>query len=245
MSSKPRIATYILTLAVSVTFSAPVFARTAGQAQSKPPDPQAQAKPPGPQAVQPAPQTPPKVQAPPAKPGTKPVPPVVPTNVPPPPPDYVIGPDDVLQVMFWREEKNSAEVVVRPDGMISLPMLNDVQAGGLTPEQLRVKVTAEAKRFIVEPEVSVIVKTINSRKVFITGQVHTPGAYPLGTPTTVLQLIALAGGLGEFAKQKDISIMRVVDGKPTIYRFNYKDVTAGKNLAQNILLKPGDTVIVP
>jgi polysaccharide export outer membrane protein len=129
--------------------------------------------------------------------------------------------------------------------MISLPMLNEIQAGGLTPDQLRDKVTAEAKRFIVEPEVSIIVKTINSRKVYITGLVARPGAYPLGAQTTVLQLIALAGGLAEFAKEKNISVMRVVDGKPTIYRFNYKEVTAGKNLAQNILLKPGDTVIVP
>jgi len=269
MSTNQRIATYILALALSVAFSAPVFAQMAGQAQSKPPDPQTQAKPPDTQtqakppdpktqAKPPDPKTQakptdPKTQAKPAdqkagtpaKPGTTPVQPVVPATVPPPPPDYVIGPDDVLQVMFWRVPENSAEVVVRPDGMISLPMLNEIKASGLTPDQLREKVTTEAKRYIVDPEVSVIVRTINSRKVFITGQVIRPGAYPLGAPTTVLQLIALAGGFGEFAKQKNISIMRVVDGKPTIYRFNYKEVTAGKNLTQNILLKPGDTIIVP
>ncbi len=162
------------------------------------------------------------------------------------PADYVIGPDDVLQVLFWREKDNSAEVVVRPDGMISLPMLNDVQAGGLTPEQLRKKVVAESMKFFKdEPDVSVIVKTINSRRVFITGQVGKPGAYPLGAPTTVLQLIAMAGGLGEWASGKNIIVMRVENGKETPIKFNYKEVVAGKNLKQNILLKPGDTVIVP
>jgi polysaccharide export outer membrane protein len=112
----------------------------------------------------------------------------------PPPPGYVIGPDDVLQVLFRYDKDLTTEVVVRPDGMISLPILSDVQAAGLTPEQLRDKVTASAKRFIEDPAVTIIVKQINSRRVFITGQVARPGPYALTSPTTVMQLIAMAGG---------------------------------------------------
>ena len=230
-----------------MAFSAPALAQATGQSQAKPPDPKTQAKPPDPKAqVKPADPTAKPIPDMSAKPGMTTVPPVVPASVPPPPPDYVIGPDDVLQVLFWREKDNSAEVVVRPDGLISLPMLNDIHAGGLTPEQLRQKVVAEAKRFFKdEPDVSVIVKAINSRKVFITGQVAKPGAYPLGGPMTVLEIIATAGGFGEWADQKKIAIMRVENGKPVTLKFNYKEVVAGKNLKQNVLLKPGDMIIVP
>lgn len=248
MRKRPVVAALVPTFVLIAAFGVAALAQTTvqtkppdTQAQIKPTDPKAQAKPGDPKQA--PPQSPAK--SPVEKTGLSTVQPIVPANVPPPPPDYVIGPDDVLQVLFWREKENSAEVVVRPDGMISLPMLNDIKAGGLTPEELRLKVVAEAKRFIVEPEVSVVVKTINSRRVFITGQVGKPGAYALGAPTTVLQLIALAGGLGDFAKQTKISVMRVENGKPVSYKFNYKEVTNGKNLKQNILLKPGDTVIVP
>jgi polysaccharide export outer membrane protein len=110
---------------------------------------------------------------------------------------------------------------------------------------LRQKIIADAARLIKEPDVSVIVKAINSRKVFITGQVAKPGAYPLGAPTTVLQLIAIAGGFGEWANEKNVTIMRTENGKQVSLKFNYKEVVAGKNLKQNILLKPGDMVIVP
>ena len=169
-----------------------------------------------------------------------------------PPADYVIGTDDVLIVMFRREKDMSAEVTVRPDGKITLPLLNDVQATGLTPDQLREKVTEEAKRLVEDPSVTVMVKQINSRKIFITGQVAKPGAYAFGTRMTVLQLIAMAGGLGEFAKGKDILILRETPGtagrpgaQPATFKFNYDEVRKGKNLASNLELKPGDTVIVP
>ncbi len=161
------------------------------------------------------------------------------------PADYVIGPDDVLAIIVWRDKDVSAEVTVRPDGKISLPLLNDIKAAGLTPEQLRVELNAAAAKYIEEPSVSVIVKAINSRKVFVTGQVNKPGPYPLSGPTTVLQLLAMAGGLLEYADEKNIRIMRTENGQPQSFRFNYKDVSAGKNLKQNIELKPGDTVIVP
>jgi len=161
------------------------------------------------------------------------------------PAGYVIGPEDVLAVVFWREKEISGAVVLRPDGQISLPLLNEVRAAGLTPAQLREQITEAAGRLIEEPTVSVVVKEINSRKVFITWNVGKPGPYPLLAPTTVLQLIATAGGIAEYAKAKNIVIMRVENGKPVRHRFNYTEVSKGKNLQQDIELKPGDTVLVP
>lgn len=160
------------------------------------------------------------------------------------PAGYTIGPDDVLVVMFWREKDLSAEVAVRPDGMITLPLLNDVKAAGLTPDQLREAVEKAAAAFVEEPNVTVAVKQINSRRVFITGNVAKPGTYPLTGTTTVLQLIAIAGGLNEYADEKGIAVMRVEGGRTTSLKFNYKDVTRGRKLEQNVELKPGDTVVV-
>jgi polysaccharide export outer membrane protein len=162
-----------------------------------------------------------------------------------PPAGYVIGPEDVLSIIYWRDKDMTTEVVVRPDGMISMQLLNDIKAAGLTPEQLRDKVTEESKKYLEDPNVTVVVKTINSRKVFITGQVAKQGPYPLTGPMTAIQLIALAGGLGEFASGKNIMILRNEGGKQVAYKLNYKEVMAGKKLAQNLELKPGDTVVVP
>jgi polysaccharide export outer membrane protein len=167
-----------------------------------------------------------------------------------PPPDYVIGADDVLVVVFRRDKDLSGEYVVRPDGKITLPLLNDVAAAGLTPAGLRDKITEEAKRFLEDdPVVTVVVKQINSRKVYITGQVARPGPYPIGDHMTVMQLISLAGGLGEYAKKKNIVIIRETGSKPgakpVTFRFNYEDILNLRNLGSNIELKPGDTVIVP
>jgi polysaccharide export outer membrane protein len=171
-------------------------------------------------------------------------PPALPAGVPLPA-GYVIGPEDVLTVVFWREKDMSSDVAVRPDGRITLPLLNEIEASGRTPEQLRATITEAASRYIEDPTVSVVVKQINSRKVFITGQVPKPGPYMLNTPMSVLQLIAMAGGVTEFAKIKDILITREEQGRPVAIRFNYNDVRKGKNLKQNIELRPGDTVIVP
>ena len=168
----------------------------------------------------------------------------VPAGVPTPA-DYVIGPNDVLTVVFWRDKDISGDVVVRPDGRISVPLINELQASGLTPEQLRQQITTAAAKFVEDPTVSVVVKTINSRRVFITGQVGKPGEYPLSGPTTVLQLLAVAGGVHEFADSKNITIVRSENGRTVAYPFNYKDVLKRKNLKQNIELKPGDTVVVP
>src|SRR5688572_16478781 len=161
------------------------------------------------------------------------------------PPGYVIGADDQLSIVFWKDKEMSADAQVRPDGRIALPLINEVQAAGLTPDQLREKITEESKKYMEDANITVVVRQINSRKAFITGEVNKPGPYPLTSPTTVLQLIATAGGLREYADSKKIVIMRTVNGTPVSLQFNYKDVIAGKNLKQNIELKPGDTVVVP
>jgi polysaccharide export outer membrane protein len=168
----------------------------------------------------------------------------VPPGVPVPP-DYVIGPEDVLSVVYWREKDMSNDVAVRPDGKISLPLLNDVAAAGLTPTQLRDSLTEASKQFFEDPSITVVVKQMNSRRVFITGEVAKPGPYPLMGPTTVLQLLSVAGGLRDYANGKKILILRTEKGHSVSYPFNYKDVVSGKNLQQNIELKPGDTVVVP
>jgi polysaccharide export outer membrane protein len=139
----------------------------------------------------------------------------------------------------------SAEVTVRPDGKIALPLLNDVPAAGLTPEELRDRLLTAARKFVENPNPTVMVKTINSRKVFITGQIEKPGTYPINHSLTVLQLIALAGGLREFVQGKNISVLRQENDRQVVYRFNYRDVINAKNLEQHIQLKPGDTIVVP
>ena len=161
------------------------------------------------------------------------------------PGDYVIGADDALSIVFWRDKDMSVEVVVRPDGKISLPLLNEVQAAGYTPEQLRGQLVEAASKYLEEPNATVVVKEIRSRKVFITGGVQKPGPYDLLSPMTVLQLISTAGSLNEFVDGKNIRVLRNENGKQTVFKFNYKQVLEGKNLPQNIQLKPGDTVLVP
>lgn len=180
-----------------------------------------------------------------------------PTTAPPPAPStaapagatlpagYVIGPDDVLSIVFWRDKEMSAEVVVRPDGKISLPLVNDIQAAGLTPEELRAQLTKAATKFLEDPNATVVVKEIRSRNVYITGNVGKPGTYPLAAGMNVLQLIALAGGLQEYADAKNVVVIRVANGTQTSFKFNYKDVVKQKRVEQNIQLKAGDTVVVP
>jgi polysaccharide export outer membrane protein len=160
------------------------------------------------------------------------------------PSDYVIGAEDMLSIVFWRDKELSADVVVRPDGKISLPLINDVHAVGLTPEQLAAELMKAASKYIEDPTASVIVKEIRSRKVYIIGQVAKAGPYPLTSDMTVLQLIAIAGDLLEYADAKNIVITRMENGKERRFQFNYKDVLRGRKLEQNILLKPNDTVIV-
>jgi polysaccharide biosynthesis/export protein len=161
------------------------------------------------------------------------------------PADYVIGAEDVLSIVFWRDKELSADVTVRPDGKISLPLLNDVYAVGFTPEQLAAELMKAAQKYITDPTATVIVRDIRSRKVFILGQVVKPGPYPLTSDMTVLQLIAIAGDVLEYADKSNIIVSRMENGKERRMKFNYKDVLKGRRLEQNILLKPNDTVIVP
>ena len=165
-------------------------------------------------------------------------------------PSYIIGPDDVLVVNVWNEPKVSGDVIVRPDGKITLPVGQDIVASGLTVDELKQKVTEELKKgFFDDPTVFIQVKQINSRRVYITGLVAKPGAYALTGPMTILQLITAAGGLDEFADKKRIRIIsatvKAKDGGPMSWVINYKELLDGKNLAKNnIELRPGDQVIV-
>jgi len=158
---------------------------------------------------------------------------------------FIIGPEDVLGVVVWREADVSGDVTVRPDGMITLPLIGDVKAAGLAPQQLADRVQTALREFITDASVTVVVRQMNSRKVFITGEVAKPGAYPLLSTMTVMQLIAVAGGLNEFAEGKSISVMRTEGGQTKTLPFDYKNVANGKKPGQNIVLKPGDTVVVP
>jgi polysaccharide export outer membrane protein len=161
------------------------------------------------------------------------------------PPAYVIGAEDVLGVLVWREPEMSGDVTVRPDGIITLPLIGELVAAGLQPGALRDQIQSAAARYLTDAKVMVVVRQVHSRKVFITGEVATPGAYPLAGPRNVMQLIALAGGLTEFADANNITIMRTENGRQRSFKFHYKDVARGKALAENLLLQPGDTVVVP
>lgn len=160
--------------------------------------------------------------------------------------DFVIGIEDVLAIDVWKDKDSSApQVVVRPDGKITIPLIKDVQAAGLTTKQLEESITQKLLKFMQEPPtVTVIVLKIESQKVSIVGAIGRPGAYPLGAPMTVLELIARAGGVTEYAKGggKSIKILRKKDG--STIDFNLKEVMAGKNLKQNIFLDNGDIVMV-
>lgn len=172
------------------------------------------------------------------------------TNTPPVataelPSDYLIGPEDVLGIVFWREADISGDVTVRPDGRVSLPMIGEMPAAGLRPEELQKRILAAAAKYLTDPNVSVVVRTINSSKVFVTGRVTSPGPHPLKGPMTAMQAIALAGGVTDYADAKNITILRIVDGRTLSFKFNYRDVARGKKLEQNIMLKAGDTIVVP
>jgi polysaccharide export outer membrane protein len=157
----------------------------------------------------------------------------------------VIGAEDVLDVNVWKEPDMTRVVPVRPDGKITLPLINDVQAAGSTPQQLASAVTEKLRKFLTEPQVTVIVTQINSQRVFVVGEVLRAGAFPLVPGTTVLQALASAGGFTTFANVKKIHVMRVVNGKHIEIPFNYREVLKGDNPDQNIKLQPGDTVVVP
>ena len=160
-------------------------------------------------------------------------------------PTYIIGPQDVLDIDVWQETELTRSVPVRPDGRISLPLLNDVQAAGLTPTQLADQLTTKFKKFVADPQVTVMVTQINSQRVYILGEATRPGAYPLLPGMTVLQALSSAGGFTIFADLKKIYVLRKQGGKQEKLPFNYKEVIAGKNSDQIIELKAGDQIVVP
>ena len=158
---------------------------------------------------------------------------------------YVIGPEDVLNIDVWKEKEISSTVPVRPDGKISLPLLNDVQAAGLTPMQLQNNIREGLKKFIADPQVTIIVTQINSRKIFVLGEIARPGTFAMLPHMTVLQAISSAGGFSQFAKESGVYVLRTENGRQITLPFNYKEVVKGKRPEQNIELKPGDTIVGP
>jgi len=159
--------------------------------------------------------------------------------------DYLIGPEDMLDISVWKEPDFSRMVPVRPDGKISLPLLSDVKAAGLTPTQLATSITAMLRKYVTQPQVTVIVTQMNSQRVYVLGEVNRPGQVPLLPGMTVLQALASAGGFTQFAEQKEIYVLRTENGKQSSYPFNYKEAVRGQGSTQNIILKPGDTIVVP
>jgi polysaccharide export outer membrane protein len=159
---------------------------------------------------------------------------------------YIIGSEDVLYIHVWGEDKTlSKQVTVRMDGKISMPLVDDVQATGLTPLQLKEKVTEKLKQFVDSPTVTVIVMEANSFKVYVSGQVKSPGVLRLRTETSLAQAIAMVGGFTDWANQSKIIIIRKENGKEKRFTINYKKIIQGKDLNSNITLERGDTIIVP
>lgn len=154
---------------------------------------------------------------------------------------YIIGIQDVIGVRVWRERDLSGDFVVRPDGKISMPLAGEIEADGITPDQLKTRIVGALTNYMNRPEVTLEVRQVNSKRFFMTGEVGRPGAFTIISPITVLEAISNAGGLRDFANGKKIVIMR---GNERL-KFNYKEVIKGKNMEQNIMLQPGDHIIVP
>src|ERR1700681_67664 len=158
--------------------------------------------------------------------------------------EYVIGPEDVLHIAVWKESDLTATLPVRPDGKISLPLLNDVQASGLTPLQLASSLTEKLKKYIADPRVTVVVTTINSKKIYQVGEVLHSGAMTLSPNMTVLQALSSAG-LNQFAKTKGIYVLRTENGKQQKLPVDYRKIVKGERIEENYVLRPGDTIVVP
>lgn len=159
--------------------------------------------------------------------------------------NYTVGPGDILEINVWREPDLSRQVLVRPDGKITFPLIDDIQASGMTTLDLKALITEQLQGFIESPEVTVIVDQSNSRNFYISGKVNAPGTYQLSPNMTILQALSVARGFAEWAHKDSVRIIRRTNGKEKIFTFNYDKVIAGKNLEQNIVLEPNDTIIVP
>ena len=159
--------------------------------------------------------------------------------------DYQIGPEDILDISVWREKDLQREVIVRPDGWLTFPLVGNVEAAGRTPQQLESEIRQRLRKFIPDPVVTVSVKKIQGLKIFVTGRVGKPGEYMVGRYVDVLQALTLAGGLTPFAKEDKIKILRKQGGKEVVISFDYSEVKKGKRLEQNITLRSGDVIVVP
>ena len=158
---------------------------------------------------------------------------------------YIIGPEDVLRIEVWRNPNISVTVPVRSDGKISVPLVNDIQAAGLTPEELRNEIAKGLAKFVEDPTVSVIVQAINSLRITISGNVNAPGVYKVGGNISLLEAVSLAGGLSEYGDGKKVRILRRQDGEEKMYQVNYKEAIEGQDMSHNIRILPGDCIIVP
>jgi polysaccharide export outer membrane protein len=163
-------------------------------------------------------------------------------DAPAPPAGYVIGLGDVLRITVWKEPDLTGEATVRPDGMITVPLLGDVPAAGRRPNELAAGLVADLQRYVESPRVTVSVIQATSARIYVVGQMLRPGEFPLAGRMTVLKALALAGGFKEFARPESIVIVRE---DQTVIPFNYKRVADGKDVSQNVLLAAGDTIVVP
>jgi polysaccharide export outer membrane protein len=160
-------------------------------------------------------------------------------------PGYQLSPEDILEVAVWREEHLTKQVVVRPDGAFSFPLVGEVQATGKTVEDLRLELADRLRKYMPDPVVSVAVLKVTGYKIYVIGKVNKPGEFVTGRFVDVLQALAMAGGVTPFAAENDIRILRRVEGKEYVRNFRYADVRKGRSLEQNIMLRSGDTVVVP
>jgi polysaccharide export outer membrane protein len=160
-------------------------------------------------------------------------------------PLFALGPEDILEISVWKDEALTKQVVVRPDGWISFPLIGDIQAADRSVEELRQEIQTRIKAYIPDAPVTVMVMQVGSPKVFVVGKVAKPGVYIMGEPMRVMQVLAMAGGATPFADKNSILIIREENKKQKIYNFDYNKVANGKELEQNIILRPGDTIVVP
>lgn len=160
-------------------------------------------------------------------------------------PPYIIQPNDVLEVFVWKEPDLTRKVLVRPDGRISFPLVQDLQAAGISPAELKERIEAKLKEYLSAPNVTVVVEAIQSYRVYVIGKVQKPGIQTIEKPVSVLQALSLAGGFQDYAKEAEIVVVRKQAGENVLFEFNYRDVIHGKKPEQNILLRTGDVVVVP
>ncbi|MBI3805571.1 MAG: polysaccharide biosynthesis/export family protein [Nitrospirae bacterium] len=159
--------------------------------------------------------------------------------------DFVLGAEDVIEILVWKNDALSRQVFVRPDGKISLPIIGELQAAGLTPTQLRDSIKERLQEYKETPEVSVIIREVNSYAVFVLGEVAHPGKLQLRSKTTLLQALSLAGGFTQYADTSGILLLRRSGGGEERIRISYSDIIKGKNTEGNLLLQRGDTILVP